>query len=63
MSTTDALAIIRLRFTPIWYFAKISSIRLNAFSIAASGFMPSFATSIIARLHTCWERTCANARL
>src|SRR5207244_13382089 len=44
-----------LRRHAILYFAKISSIRLNALSIAASGLTPSFATSIIAMLHTCWE--------
>ena len=41
------------------YFAKISSIRLNAFSAAACGAIPSFMISIQAALQTCSFRTWA----
>ncbi len=41
----------------IGYFAKISSARLNALSIAASGAIPFFNTSNSATLNTCSAST------
>jgi len=47
----------------IGYFAKISSARLKALSIAASGAIPFFITSNSAMLNTCSASTCAIAGL
>jgi hypothetical protein len=47
----------------IGYFAKISSARLKALSIAASGAVPFFITSNSAMLNTCSASTCAIAGL
>ena len=47
----------------IGYFAKTSSARLSALSIAASGAIPFFITSNSATLKTCSASTCAMAGL
>ena len=47
----------------IGYFAKISSARLKALSIACSGVIPLFMTSSMAMLKTCSASICAIAGL
>jgi hypothetical protein len=47
----------------IGYFAKISSIRLNALSAACSGAMPLFITSKQETMTTCSAPICAIAGL
>src|SRR5687767_5992492 len=63
ISAIDALVMVASQLAAIGYLAKMSSIRLRAFSAAAFGVMPPMMMSVLATPQVCSLRTAALAGL